>query len=527
MPSTTFRGVIETAFENFVCLRGFATLGELVDVSEPDKSYQRPLIDGRPDELGDYLERGEYKFFPEVVLAANFEDAKYLEEVRVFLQSISAKPQAYKSDTPSLGIKLSSRYYAPDTKTKVDARVRERLNDGRLTVKDGAPRLQRIDGNHRLSAIMSESVRRYRVPFCIVLFGDTDQAKGFSRAVFHTINFKQRPMDMEHNLKLILDSTAENLALFPSDKLETEPSFGRGYVCARMLLPKIDLQFLDALGNVLSIQNAGEAGEFHRTFALAIAQLFDDVALKDGQWVAKVFAALKHVNTIYLGEDSLRVSTNRGLLAAFVYLAFDSTPASRAKLARFADWIVRGHLAGLSEIAPVALLNIFEKLQTAKSRQVFVAMAFRDETKATFKAIQDAIDDVNRDHHLGLLPIKPIRIDEFDTWRSYKITDSIMEQIEECGLVIADLTYGNANVYHEIGYLFGLNTAQQRRLVDNLILIWHKSRTAQEHEDADKLEAVDVRFDLKDWSAIRFKEPNELRKSLVVALVAHYSPLSV
>jgi hypothetical protein len=110
MPSTTFRGVIETAFENFVCLRGFATLGDLIDVSEPDKSYQRPLIDGRADELGEYLERGEYKFFPEVVLSANFNDTKDLDAVRVFLQSMSTKPQAFKADTPSLGIKLSSRY---------------------------------------------------------------------------------------------------------------------------------------------------------------------------------------------------------------------------------------------------------------------------------------------------------------------------------------------------------------------------------------------------------------------------------
>ena len=526
MKTTTFRGVIETAFENFVCLRGFATLGDLIDVSEPDKSYQRPLIDGRADELGDYLERGEYKFFPEVVLSANFNDAKDLDEVRVFLQSMSTKPQAFKVETPSLGIKLSSRYYAPDSKAKSDARVRERLNDGSLTVKDGAPRLQRIDGNHRLSATMSDTVRRYRVPFCIVLFGDVDQAKGFSRAVFHTINFKQRPMDMEHNLKLILDSTTENLALFPSDKLEVEPSFGKPYVRARMLLPKINLQFLDALGNVLSSQDAGMTIELHRTFALGIAQLFDDEKLKDERWVAKVFDALKHVNAIYLEQASLTASTNRGLLAAFVYLALDSTPAARAKLMRFTDWIVRGHLAGLSEIAPVALLNIFEKLQTAKSRQVFVAMAFRDETKATFQAIQDAIDEVNRDHHLGLLPIKPIRIDEFDTWRSYKITDSIMEQIEECGLVIADLTYGNANVYHEIGYLFGLNTAQQRTRVANLILIWHKDRSPMESEDKKKIEANDVRFDLKNWSAIRFSEPNGLRKNLVAALIQHYCPLN-
>jgi hypothetical protein len=75
-------------------------------------------------------------------------------------------------------------------------------------------------------------------------------------------------------------------------------------------------------------------------------------------------------------------------------------------------------------------------------------------------------------------------------------------------------------------YLFGLNTTQQRRLIDNLILIWHKNRAAQDHEKAGTQETVDVRFDLKDWSALRFSEPNELRKSLAAALVEHYSPLN-
>lgn len=501
-------------------------LGELVDVSEPDESYQRPLIDGRADELGDYLERGEYKFFPEVVLSTNFEDAKYLDEVRIFLQAVSAKPQAFKSDTSSLSLKLTSRYYAATSSANTDARVRDRLNDGSLTVKDGAPKLHRIDGNHRLSATMSDSVRRYRVPFCIVLFGDLDQASGFARAVFHTINFKQRPMDMEHNLRLILDETDENLRLFPTDKLQSEPSFGRPYVRARLLLPKIDLDFFEAIHNALIAKVGDVKTECHRTFALAVAQLFNGDALEDAVWVRKVFAALKHVNGIYAQHDSLKASGNRGLLAAFVFLAMESDAVVRSKLKRFTDWVVRGHLATLTEIAPADLLGIFDKLQTAKNRQVFVAMAFRDETKPTFKAIQDAINDVNRDHHLGLLPIKPIRIDEFDTWRSYRITDAIMEQIEGCGLVIADLTYGNANVYHEIGYLFGLNNTQQRRLVDNLILIWHKSRAAQDHEKAGTQEAVDVRFDLKDWSALRFSEPNELRKSLAAALVEHYSPLN-
>lgn len=521
MSSTTFRGVLETAFENFVCLRGFATLGELVDASAPDGSYQRPLIDGRAGELGEYLERGEYKFFPEVVLSCNLDNANALVQLQQFLAETSSKGMP-RTSFGHMSLSLSARSY----KSTKDQRVRGRIVDASFILNESASKLLRIDGNHRLSAAMSESVRRYRVPFCMVLFGNQDQASGFGRAVFHTINFKQRPMDMEHNLRLILDETEENLRLFPTDKLRSEPSFGRTYVRARLLLPKIDLDYFEAIHNALVSKVGDVKTECHRTFALAVAQLFEADVLEDALWVRKVFAALKYVNGIYSQHDSLKASGNRGLLAAFVFLSMESDAAARSKLKRFTDWVVRGHLATLTEIAPADLLGIFDKLQTAKNRQVFVAMAFRDETKPTFRAIQDAIDDVNRDHHLGLLPIKPIRIDEFDTWRSYKITDAIMEQIEGSGLVIADLTYGNANVYHEIGYLFGLNATQQRRLVDNLILIWHKSRAAQDHEKAGTQEAVDVRFDLKDWSALRFNEPNELRRSLAAALVEHYSPLN-
>jgi hypothetical protein len=522
MPSTTFRGVIETAFENFVCLRGFATIGELVDVSEPDESYQRPLIDGRAEELGDYLERGEYKFFPEVVLSCNLDNAQALIELQQFLGDTNSKSMP-RTSFEHMSLALSVRSY----QSKRDQRVRGRIVDASFSLNAPASKMHRIDGNHRLSAEMSVSVRRYRVPFCIVLFGNQDQAIGFGRAVFHTINFKQRPMDMEHNLRLILDDTNENLRLFPTDKLQSDPSFGRSYVRARLLLPKIDLDFFEAIRNALVTKVDDVVTVCHRTFVLAVAQLLDGDALEDAVWVNKVFASLKHANSIYAQHDSLKASGNRGLLAAFVYLSMDDDAAARSKLKRFTDWVVRGHLSTLAEIAPADLICIFEKLQCAKKRQVFVAMAFRDETKPTFQAIQDAIDEVNRVHQLGLLPIKPIRIDEFDIWRSYKITDAIMEQIKDCGLVIADLTYGNANVYHEIGYLFGLNTTQERRLVDNLILIWHKNRPKQVHEQDGVQEAVDVRFDLKDWSALRFSEPNELRKSLVSALVQHFSPLNI
>lgn len=200
----------------------------------------------------------------------------------------------------------------------------------------------------------------------------------------------------------------------------------------------------------------------------------------------------------------------------------ESNPPALAKLERFTNWIIRGHLADLSEIAPSDLLAIFEKLQTAKSRQVFVAMAFRPETVSTYNAIKAAVDQVNNLHHLDI-QLRPIRIDEFDNWHSYKIRDEIMRLITESGVLIADLTYGNANVYHEIGFLFGLNEGQ-RAYQDNCILIWNDGRLALGHENKDDLEAIDVRFDLKDFSQIRFNnDTNSLRDKLAIALNEHFN----
>lgn len=508
MANITFRGVLDSAFENFVCLRGFATLGELADASGPDESYQRDLVPEHGKDMEAFLDHGEFLFFPEVVLATNLNQEDSLDKVRDVISGVLEKLP--RTDFGETTLALSVRNY----RSTQDLRVRGRIIDASFTLKNEAVKLKRIDGNHRLSAAKSEKVRRYRVPFCIVLFGNTDGAKQFSRAVFHNINFKQVPLKMEHNLKLILDETTENLALFPDEKLINDPSFGLPYIHARKLLPRIDPEVLEEIS--LSI------GDSPRTFALALARLIDCESVSEILlWVRRVYAALKSVNAIYSQHAALRESESRGLLAVFVLLSMNTTPKGKAEIQRFTNWVLSGHLADLGEIEPQSLLAIFKKLQIAKSRQVFVAMAFRDETKPTYQAIKDAVADVNKSHMLDI-KIKPIRIDEWGTGTSYKITDEIMRLINESGLLIADLTYGNANVYHEIGYLFGLNHGRQIER-KNCMLIWHKNRKHQVGESRKTdIEKVDVRFDVKDFSALRFAEPNELRNSLVKSLVAYY-----
>jgi len=68
------KGILDFSLGNFLCLRGFAPMSVLQDISTPDKSIQRVPKDERLKEIGDFLKKGEFLFFPEVVLCVNLHD---------------------------------------------------------------------------------------------------------------------------------------------------------------------------------------------------------------------------------------------------------------------------------------------------------------------------------------------------------------------------------------------------------------------------------------------------------------------
>jgi hypothetical protein len=72
-------------------------------------------------------------------------------------------------------------------------------------------------------------------------------------------------------------------------------------------------------------------------------------------------------------------------------------------------------------------------------------MQFGDKTDKNYKAIKKSIEHVNGKYKLDLR-ITWLRIDEFKKGYSYTIVDEITSLIEDCGLLIADLTCGNKNV---------------------------------------------------------------------------------
>lgn len=64
-------GILEYSMGGFLCLRGFASYKMLSAISKPNTEVQRGLIDEHKGDMARFLNAGEYKFFPEVILATN------------------------------------------------------------------------------------------------------------------------------------------------------------------------------------------------------------------------------------------------------------------------------------------------------------------------------------------------------------------------------------------------------------------------------------------------------------------------
>lgn len=523
-------GILHTSLGGFTVIRGVAPLGELARCSQFDSNYQRELIKTHKEEIERFLAERQFLFFPEVVLSASLQLKGNA--------ATSWRDKGFRPNPDGVALKVLKTKlpvgYNPVGGFAAPTLAYFSVGEDQLQAENGF-RLFRIDGNHRLSAAngLKSSEAKYSLPtpFCIVLHDESTEAKRFEKVVFHNINAKQIPLTSEENLRLILQ-TGDG-ALFSDDDLLKKPSFGPAYWLARHLTPEFDGKFLAGFNKHFKDRH---------TLALGLSQFLlakqtlsttaDSAALQPE--IERLRQALKDVNALYekTSGKRLRESACHGVLTAFVYFALKN---DGRQLPAFAHWMERNridrlqpdatdtsglgyhyHLGRTQAVDAASLVGVFESVLTARSRDVFVSMQFGTPSgqEPVYKAIEQAIAEVNTKHGLQAeLVLHPIRIDHVNKGHSYTISDEILQVINGCGLLIADLSEGNKNVYHEIGFLMGLNAGRTAGQ-DNFILLADSTKVTSD---------TAIGFNLRHWQQIRFSDTLQLKVELVRSLEAHFN----
>ena len=96
---------------------------------------------------------------------------------------------------------------------------------------------------------------------------------------------------------------------------------------------------------------------------------------------------------------------------------------------------------------------------------------------------------------------------------SYPIRAKIDDFMANCGLLIADLTYCKANVYHEVGFMDGKACGEKADRPDVLLFLDESVSTA----------AQAVGFNLRGSSQIRFKLTEDFKRQLRKNIEQHFS----
>lgn len=450
------KGVLDFSLGNFLCLRGFAPLGTLQDISKTDDTIQRVPKDSRLKEIGDYLRQGDYLFFPEVILCVALEGTdSENQDVSKFWENVK-QGQATRMTRFGDGLRMSSA--VSKSRKKGDIRAVQFFQTSVLQFDNRkGPIFSRIDGNHRLAASKDARVREHVTPFCIVLCHNSTEFRRFSRALFHIINYKQVALPKEHNLRLILEDTE----LFPDDKLKADPSFGWPYYQARKLHNHLDLELLPNLKPLIEPEPISFLVD-------QFSFLGERGLLGDNESAIKKFKeALVKTNALFDDKPLLKETRNRGLLAALLYYFLKSIPAVTA----FIRWVTENHLHLIPNSSTPDLLDIFDQVLQSKMRTIFVSMPFSKASANNHYAIIERVAREISDKHDLKPPLKVERVDWFHDGTSYEINDKIIEMLSDCGLLIGNLTYCNPNVYHEIGFVMGKAKGEGRDVANMLLFL--------------------------------------------------------
>lgn len=516
------RGILDRSLSRQLTIRGFAPIQELARISKADYSYQRDPIKKQEKTITTFLEEEEYLFFPEVILSYKLKKDFALSKLDTELRPIAEieTKGKFKSNIDKTIVKVKTIDY----KNSTDIRGKESIKAVEIELDDEILReaikkkkqpFNRVDGNHRLRAAEesnSSKVAKMNVPFCIILSEEIhteidtekgtvkkidDKGEKFEKVVFHNINTKTIPLTSEENLRVILDDEKN----FQDEELNDK--FGWEYYAIRQVFKNIPENIKDVypfLGKKFLEQP--------RTLSKHIVKLLvDNNEINKKTYVKTIISALENVNHIFGNYEELKKKNDISIVVAMLYIAI----AKKGNLDLFVHWILNNHINDLEDLNPSSLVDIYKKIREIREKQIFVSMQFDEDTKPHYEAIKKSVEEINQEHNLDI-KLREIRIDNFNRGYSYKIDDEILRLIEESGLLIADLSAKNVNVYQELGYLMGLNHGRGLKQ-KNFILIKKVDKSSK---------GSDIGFNIRPFQQLRFKDSLALVRMLKGAIKEYY-----
>ena len=183
----------------------------------------------------------------------------------------------------------------------------------------------------------------------------------------------------------------------------------------------------------------------------------------------------------------------------------NSEPENEVKY--FCEWLLED--AKLEKFQDFEnLFKVYVNTYIPKSFKIFIAMEFKDNDHI-LNAIETAIQEISDEKFANNSPlhIDHLRIDKLNKGITFKIIDEILGQIEHRGLMIADISKKNANVYFEVGYMMALCRAKG---IDNQIILLVDKNNKE------------VGFDLSGYQQVRYKDEGDLKEKLKNQLDEYY-----
>lgn len=500
---------------NRYCIRGVAKLSELEQLSTVDKDYQRNLIETQRKEMEEFLE-GPDLFFPEVLLSYHFKGGPLDDQIALLQEG---KKIGKSSDPIRFRIKpvaTQANGVVQPTVNYVTIEIDEvslGLGTGRTEGIEPKYPFFRIDGNHRLSAAANlkkdSTIGDLNTPFCLLLLlGNTAEqeiaSRSFERTVFYNVNSKSVPLTREEILRVVVDQVSG----ITDDDLANK--FSAAHLYTRKQFAVIQAARYPSLDTILH----GQPGEKRRILWELYGLLADYEAIPESNNLAThTDDTFRRVERLYTEQPRLGSNRAVGLLLAFLFYSFRASEKGGVfRFEYFSKWVLQNHFSEIGSIEAESLIKLFEQVFTTKRREIFVSMPFSVECNVHYKAFEKVVNEINAETK-DPLPLKIRRIDRRIDGVTYQISEKILEEIRTAGLLIADLSLSNENVYHEVGYLMGV-VAHDPLQSPNMIFVCNTSKT-----DFPK-----IGFNLRGYKTLGFKDTGELTENLKREVKTYYYP---